>query len=46
MGLQCRTLLILKQLHNASYKVSGMGNGYHILVVGVLFVVSVASVLL
>ena len=27
MGLQCMTLLILKQLHNASYKVSGMGQG-------------------
>jgi hypothetical protein len=27
MGLQCMTLLILKQLHNASYNVSGMGHG-------------------
>ncbi len=27
MGLQCMTLLILKQLHNVSYKVSGMGHG-------------------
>ncbi len=27
MGLQCITLLILKQLHNVSYKASGMGHG-------------------
>ncbi len=27
MGLQTMTLLILKQLHSASYKVSGMGKG-------------------
>ena len=27
MGLQCMTLLILKQLHNAPYKVSGMDHG-------------------
>ena len=27
MGLQCMTLLILKQLHNASYKVASMGHG-------------------
>ena len=27
MGLQCMTLLILKQMHNVSYKVSGMGHG-------------------
>ena len=27
MGLQCMTLLILKQLHNASYKVSGICHG-------------------
>ena len=27
MGLQCITLLILKQMHNASYKASGMGHG-------------------
>ena len=25
--LQCMTLLILKQLHSVSYKVSGMGHG-------------------
>jgi len=28
MGLQCMTLLILKQLHSASYKVSGMDHGF------------------
>jgi hypothetical protein len=27
MGLQCITLLILKQLHNVSYKASGIGHG-------------------
>ncbi len=27
MGLQCMTLLILKQLHSVSYKVSGMDHG-------------------
>ena len=27
VGLQCMTLLILKQLHNASYKVSGICHG-------------------
>ncbi len=27
MGLQFMTLLILKQLHSASYRVSGMGQG-------------------
>ena len=27
MGLQCMTLLMMKQLHSASYKVSGMGHG-------------------
>ncbi len=27
MGLQCMTLLIFKQLHNASYRVYGMGQG-------------------
>ena len=27
MGLQCKTLLILKQLHNVSYKALGMGHG-------------------
>ena len=27
MGLQCMTILILKQLHNASYKVSGICHG-------------------
>jgi len=27
MGLQCMTLLILKQLHSVLYKVSGMGQG-------------------
>ena len=27
MGLQCMTLLIVKQLRSASYKVSGMGHG-------------------
>jgi hypothetical protein len=27
MGLQCMTLLILKQLQKASYKVSGMCHG-------------------
>ncbi len=28
MGLQCMTLLILKQLQSASYKVSGMSKGF------------------
>ena len=27
MGLQCTTILILKQLHSVSYKASGMGHG-------------------
>jgi hypothetical protein len=27
MGLQCVTLLILKQLHSGSYRASGMGHG-------------------
>jgi len=27
MGLQCTTLLTLKQLHNASYNVSAIGHG-------------------
>ncbi len=27
MGLQCMTLLILKQLHSVSYSVSDMGQG-------------------
>ncbi len=27
MGLQCMTLLIMKQLHTVSYKVSGMCHG-------------------
>ena len=27
MGLQCKTLLIVKQLHSVSYEASGMGHG-------------------
>ena len=44
MGLQCMALLILKQLHSESYKVSVCATVPHILVDGFVFVVCVAFV--
>ena len=44
IGLQCMTLLILKQMHSALYKMSGMGHGssysrcFFVFVVCVVFV--------
>ena len=43
MGLQCITLLILKQLHNVSYKAADMGHASLYSVVGFVFVVCVTS---